>query len=113
MYWLFAAIDIAIRIAAFRRTRRLAFGWYLAFTIPGEIACYWLGWTHRPGSFLYDYFWRSYEIASLMGLALVAREAVGCRWNRQGSAKVSRGEALRDMEVRPINRNVWNQRRGS
>lgn len=77
VYWAFAALDIVLRIIVFRQTTRIAFGWFLAFTIPGECLCFWLGWTHAHGSFTYDYFWRGYESVSLVSLVWMVREAVG------------------------------------
>lgn len=77
VYWFLAALDIALRIIAFRRTTHRVFGWFLAFTIFGECILFWLGWTHKPESSAYDLTWRGYELMVILGLALVTREAIG------------------------------------
>lgn len=76
MYWALATLDILLRVAAFHRTKRPVFAWFLAFTIPGEAIAFWLGWNHHLGSFAYDYFWRGYELVALLGVAAVTWEAV-------------------------------------
>lgn len=90
MYWFFATLDIALRIAAFRRTQHRVFAWYLAFTIPGELICFWLGWIHHDPSSAYYHFWSWYECLALLGLAGSTAEAVG--WNLQAGQR--RGSRL-------------------
>lgn len=93
MYWVLAALDILLRVAAFHRTKRPVFAWFLAFTIPCEAIAFWLGWQHHPGSFAYDYFWRGYELVALLGVAAVTCEAV--RSNLRAGQRTRIGSGLR------------------
>ena len=59
--------------------RRPVFRWWLLLTGCAQIALEVIGALHRPGSWLYDYAWRTESLAALVGLVLVTGEAVG--WN--------------------------------
>ena len=86
MYWILAELENAIRLAIWWKLRKLrtvgpeklrTFRWFCLISGLCQIALDIIGALHRPGSFLYDYAWRTYTLASLVGLALVVAEAIG------------------------------------